>query len=238
MGRGRRAVRQDLKVEPFQRGLKTLNTDVMINGRRRGPRRRARLHRHAEVAPIGGGLAKLNPLAYWTLEDCFDYAARRVPLHPTVALGYPSQGDEKDTVPVPDPDGLSGFQGPAGSVKFVDGKWTGDKSIWLDYGNERKGRFVGLVNKDGSTKTECGIHVAGAEKTFDRDLWEGGAVKELASQEDALAMKDGVMVVYAPWCSSPGHEARRSRRCRCQGYYGAEIEATKIATSSVEIQHG
>ena len=29
---------------------------------------------------------------------------------------------------------------------------------------------MGLVNKDGSTKTECGIHVAGAEKTFDRDL--------------------------------------------------------------------
>ena len=42
--------------------------------------------------------------------------------------------------------------------------------------------------------------MAGAEKTFDRDLWEGGAVKELASQDEALAMKDGVMVVYAPWC--------------------------------------
>ena len=95
-----------------------------------------------------------------------------MPLHPTVALGYPSQGDAKDTVPVPDPDGLSGFKGAAGDVKWVDGEWTGDKSIWLDYGNERKGRFVGLVNKDGSTKTECGIHVAGAEKTFDRDLWD------------------------------------------------------------------
>merc|ERR1711924_346143 len=30
--------------------------------------------------------------------------------------------------------------------------------------------------------------------------WEGGAVKELATQDEALAMKDGVMVVYAPWC--------------------------------------
>ena len=98
------------------------------------------------------------------------------------------------------PGGTTGIQGTAGSVKFVDGKWTGDKASWLDYGNERKGRFVGLVNKDGSTKTECGIHVAGAEKTFDRDLWEGGAVKELATQDEALAMKDGVMVVYAPWC--------------------------------------
>ena len=61
-------------------------------------------------------------------------------------------------------------------------------------------RFVGLVNKDGSTKTECGIHVAGAEQTFDRDLWEDGAVKSLGSQDDALALKDGVVVVYAPWC--------------------------------------
>ncbi len=195
------------KVEPFQRGLKTLNTDVMINGRRRDHGAERAYIDIAEVAPIGGGLAKLNPLAYWTLDDCFDYAAANgVPLHPTVALGYPSQGDEKDTVPVPDPDGLSGFQGPAGSVKFVDGKWTGDKSIWLDYGNERKGRFVGLVNKDGSTKTECGIHVAGAEKTFDRDLGESGYAKVLERTKDgALALKSGsdkppVQVIYAPWC--------------------------------------
>ena len=195
------------KVEPFQRGLKTLNTDVMINGRRRDHGAERAYIDIAEVAPIGGGLAKLNPLAYWTLEDCFDYAAANgVPLHPTVALGYPSQGDEKDTVPVPDPDGLSGFEGAAGSVKFVDGKWTGDKSIWHDYGNERKGRFVGLVNKDGSTKTECGIHVAGAEKTFDRDLWESGKSKVLELTKDgALALKSGsdkptVQVIYAPWC--------------------------------------
>ena len=92
------------KVEPFQRGLKTLNTDVMINGRRRDHGAERAYIDIAEVAPIGGGLAKLNPLAYWTLEDCFDYAAANgVPLHPTVALGYPSQGDEKDAVPVRTP---------------------------------------------------------------------------------------------------------------------------------------
>merc|ERR1712087_475437 len=94
--------------------------------------------------------------------------------------------------------------GAAGSVKFVDGKWTGDKAIWLDYGNERKGRFVGLVNKDGSTKTECGIHVAGAEKTFDRDLWEEGSVKEIESTDAAIEVtksgKPSVIAVYAPWC--------------------------------------
>ena len=64
--------------------------------------------------------------------------------------------------------------------------------------------FVGLVNKDGSTKTECGIHVAGAEKTFDRDLWENGSVRELTSPAEVQALvasgKDAVVVVYAPWC--------------------------------------
>jgi len=196
------------KVEPFQRGLKTLNTDVMINGRRRDHGAERAYIDIAEVAPIGGGLAKLNPLAYWTLEDCFDYAAANgVPLHPSVERGYPSQGDAKDTVPVPDPDGANalGLKGEAGSIKWVNGVWTGDKSVWLDYGAERAGRFVNLVNKDGSKKTECGIHVAGAEKTFDRDLWDtADAVTELATPEDVAALtssgKEAVVVVYAPWC--------------------------------------
>ena len=201
------------KVEPFQRGLKTLETDIMINGRRRDHGADRAYIDIAEVAPIGGGgLAKLNPLAYWTLEDCFDYAAaENIPLHPTVAEGYPSQGDAKDTVPVPDPEGLSGVQGDKGSVKFVDGEWFGDKKIWLDYGKERIGRFVGLSEEDGKKKTECGIHVDGAERSWDRDLWGGvgnegstTAVQNLESQDDALAMKNsyepGIIVVYAPWC--------------------------------------
>merc|ERR1712118_5209 len=67
------------------------------------------------------------------------------------------------------------------------------------------GRFVGLKNKDGSTKTECGIHVAGAEKTFDRDLWDGkSSVQTLATEEDVATLKasgkDSIVVVYAPWC--------------------------------------
>jgi len=194
------------KVEPFQRGLKTLNTDIMINGRRRDHGNERAYIDIAEIAPIGGGLAKLNPLAYWTLEDCFDYAAANgVPLHPSVERGYPSQGDAKDTVPVPDPDGLSGVKGEAGSVRWVNGDWVGDKAIWLDYGAERRGRFVNLVNKDGSKKTECGIHVAGAEKTFDRDLWDTSkSVVTIDKNDEALALttkgEPSVLVVYAPWC--------------------------------------
>lgn len=48
------------KVEPFQRGLKTLRADVMINGRRRDHGAERAYIDIAEVAPIGGGLAKLN----------------------------------------------------------------------------------------------------------------------------------------------------------------------------------
>jgi len=33
-----------------------------------------------------------------------------------------------------------------------------DHKIWFTYGGERSGRFQNLVNKDGSAKTECGIH--------------------------------------------------------------------------------
>ena len=183
------------KVEPFQRGLKTLNTDCMINGRTRWQGFERAWINLFENAPIGGGLAKCNPLAYWTLEDTFDYIAKyNVPHHPLHAKGYPSIGDAKDTIPIPED----------GSTKFVDFKFEGDPVPWLDYASERKGRFVGLANKDGSSKTECGIHVAGAEKTFDRDLWEDGSVKNIASSEEALKItssgKPSVITVYAPWC--------------------------------------
>lgn len=182
------------KVEPFQRGLKTLETDCMINGRTRWQGFERAWIDLFENAPIGGGLAKVNPLAYRTFEDTFDYIAKfEVPAHPLHAAGYPSLGDAKDTIPIPED----------GSTKFVNFKWEGDKTAWLDYASERKGRFVGLANKDGSTKTECGIHVEGAEKTFDRDLWIDGGVKEL-SKEGAMDIKSSdkptVMVVYAPWC--------------------------------------
>jgi len=183
------------KVEPFQRGLKTLSTDCMINGRTRWQGFERAWIDQFENAPIGGGLAKCNPIAYWTFEDTFDYIAKyQVPHHPLHAQGYPSIGDAKDTIPIPED----------GSTKFVDFKFEGDPVPWLDYASERKGRFVGLANKDGSTKTECGIHVAGAEKTFDRDLWEAGAVKNIDSMEAALEIKKSgkpsVFTVYAPWC--------------------------------------
>merc|ERR1711966_602406 len=106
------------RVEPFQRGLKTLETDCMINGRTRWQGFERAWIDLFENAPIGGGLAKVNPLAYWTFEDTFDYIAKyKVPAHPLHAKGYPSMGDAKDTIAIP---GV----GPVENYKIVDGTLT------------------------------------------------------------------------------------------------------------------
>merc|ERR1719253_190170 len=124
----------------------------MINGRTRWQGIERAWIDQFENAPIGGGLAKCNPIAYWTLEDTFKYIAKyKIPHHPLHAEGYPSIGDAKDTIPIPEDK----------SVTFKNFEFQGDKTKWLDYAQERKGRFVGLENKDGSKKSECGLQVAG-----------------------------------------------------------------------------
>lgn len=124
------------KVEPFNRALKTLQCDVMINGRRRDHgAERAHLDLLEAGAPV-----KCNPLAWWEFKDCWDYIDKQgLQYHPLHDEGFPSIGDLHSTVPVP-------------------------KAKWFEYAGERSGRFQGLTNKDGSAKTECGIHVAGEDE--------------------------------------------------------------------------
>ena len=171
-------------------------------------------------------MAKVNPLAYWTLEDTFDYIAKYgIPHHPLHAKGYPSIGDAKDTIPIPED----------GSVRFVDFKFEGEKSQWLDYASERKGRFVGLQNKDGSTKTECGIHVAGAERTFERDLWEEGKSKVRVPGGPTGVMQ-GFRVAFflnsfARGCAPPGPSL--ARRLGCFGRSSAWLETHSLSLSPI-----
>mmetsp|Transcript_862 Transcript_862/g.2967 ORF Transcript_862/g.2967 Transcript_862/m.2967 type:complete len:164 (+) Transcript_862:1-492(+) len=115
------------KVEPLQRALAETSTDAWINGRRRD--------HGAERAslPVWEG-QKINPLSWWTFEDCWLYLRRHdVPYHPLHDVGFSSLGDIQSTRPVP-------------------------LDQWMTYGGERSGRFQGMVNKDGSAKTECGLH--------------------------------------------------------------------------------
>jgi len=115
------------KVEPLQRALKQFNTDCWINGRRRD-------HGGERAAISQWEGKKLNPLAFWTFEDCWLYLRKHnVKYHPLHDKGYSSIGDVQSTLPVP-------------------------LDKWLTYNGERSGRFQNMKNADGSSKTECGIH--------------------------------------------------------------------------------
>ena len=79
------------KVEPMNRALKEQDSDCWINGRRRdhGAERAA--------LPLWEG-KKLNALAMWTFEDCWNYCRRHnVPYHPLHDVGYSSLGDVHST---------------------------------------------------------------------------------------------------------------------------------------------
>lgn len=115
------------KVEPFLRAQKEANTDCWINGRRRD-------HGSERAAIPEWEGNKLNPLAFWTFEDCWNYLRRHnVRYHPLHDKGYSSIGDIQSTLPVA-------------------------PEKWMKYDGERSGRFQNMKNADGSTKTECGLH--------------------------------------------------------------------------------
>ena len=195
------------KVEPFSRALRELRADAMLNGRRRDHgAERAALELWEGSGDVGT-LSKCQPLAYWEFRDCFAYLERHgLEAHPLHAQGYPSIGDVHSTVPVP-------------------------KDKWFDYAGERSGRFQGLQDKDGKPKTECGIHVDGATRSFDRDLWLADAaapVLEL-TQADVIAGAlasgpDTLLVVYAPWCPfCQKMEAELSRLARAAPALGLRV---------------
>ena len=77
---------------------------------------------------------KVNLLAHWSFEECWNYLRKyNVPYHPLHDVGFSSLGDVQSTKKVP-------------------------LEKWYQYAGERSGRFEGMKAKDGSSKTECGIH--------------------------------------------------------------------------------
>lgn len=118
---------------------------------------------------------QVNPLAFWTFEDCFDFLEESgTPGHPLHAEGYPSIGDVHSTLPVPREKCAPFFASFRRRLAFprprrrraCRGRRATHRQSprrsracrWFEYGGERKGRFQGLQNADGSDKTECGIH--------------------------------------------------------------------------------
>lgn len=79
------------KVEPIRGVLEGL--DAWITGLRRDQWASRANIRKIEIDHDHGGLAKINPLADWTLEEVLDYnRAHGVPVHPLYAKGFTSIG--------------------------------------------------------------------------------------------------------------------------------------------------
>ncbi|HEX4966777.1 MAG TPA: phosphoadenylyl-sulfate reductase [Thermoanaerobaculia bacterium] len=86
------------KVEPIRGVLEGL--DAWITGLRRDQWASRANIRKVEIDHDHGGLAKINPLADWTLEEVKEYnEAFDVPVHPLYAQGYTSIGCNPCTRP-------------------------------------------------------------------------------------------------------------------------------------------
>lgn len=87
------------KIEPLQRGLAELNTVAWITGRRRD---QAVTRADMPVLELDNqNRLKVNPLAYWTRKQSWDYAAEHGMIYnPLHDQGYASIGDEPITTPV------------------------------------------------------------------------------------------------------------------------------------------
>jgi len=79
------------KVEPVRRALEGL--DAWITGLRREQWASRANIRKVEIDHEHGGLAKINPLADWTVEEVWDYVREHdVPMHPLYEKGFTSIG--------------------------------------------------------------------------------------------------------------------------------------------------
>ncbi|HET9227896.1 MAG TPA: phosphoadenylyl-sulfate reductase [Thermoanaerobaculia bacterium] len=79
------------KVEPLGRALAPL--DAWITGLRREQWASRANIRKVEIDHEHGGLAKINPLADWTIEEVWDYIRHwDVPVHPLYEKGFTSIG--------------------------------------------------------------------------------------------------------------------------------------------------
>jgi phosphoadenosine phosphosulfate reductase len=79
------------KVEPLGRALAGL--DAWMTGRRADQSVTRTSTPEVEVDDVHGGIAKLNPIIRWSMEEVRAYADKhRVPIHPLHDRGYPSIG--------------------------------------------------------------------------------------------------------------------------------------------------
>ena len=167
------------KVDPLEKALVERGVRMWITGRRRStggersdlrvlefePRRRDDGARSSSSPPpdrdgtratfdVRNGRWKLNPLAYFTSEEVWEYMRRHgVPYNPLYDKRYTSLGDVM-TTGLPRPSGEGATATDAAAVDAL----------------ERSGRFAGMGNR-----TECGLHVhVGRVKRQRQEALEAG----------------------------------------------------------------
>jgi phosphoadenosine phosphosulfate reductase len=93
------------KVHPTQRVLRGL--DAWITGLRRDQSQTRAGVEVVEMDTAHGGIVKINPLAYWTETQVWDYVrTHEVPVHPLYSQGYTSIGCAPCTRPVAPGEGV------------------------------------------------------------------------------------------------------------------------------------
>lgn len=113
------------KVRPLDRILE--GYDARITGRKRY---QTRDRADMPIMELGGRMAKVNPLAYWSAKDVTAYMRKHdLPPHPMLALGYLSIGCQPCTTRV-----AEGEDPRAGrwrnnektecGIHYIDGKWV------------------------------------------------------------------------------------------------------------------
>lgn len=113
------------KVRPLDRILE--GYEARITGRKRY---QTRDRANMPIMELGGRMAKVNPLAYWTAKDVTAYMRKHdLPPHPMLALGYLSIGCQPCTTRV-----AEGEDPRAGrwrnndktecGIHYIDGKWV------------------------------------------------------------------------------------------------------------------
>ncbi|DAZ94325.1 TPA: hypothetical protein N0F65_012128 [Lagenidium giganteum] len=111
------------KVEPMQRALKELDASALLVGVRAD--QTSHRENNMRVVNVYDGRLKICPILRWTKQDVDNYMAEHnLPYHPLEAQGYESVGDAHSSRPLTE----------------------------ADKGNERAGRFNGVVQ-------ECGLHI-------------------------------------------------------------------------------
>ena len=123
----------------------------------------------------------MNPLAHWTFEECWNYLRKYdVPYHPLHDVGFSSLGDVQSTKKARSRRDHAELSMKAAREIYAEIKSRGAEmpprcrrdrprltevgcaqvphEKWYQYAGERSGRFEGMKAKDGSAKSECGIH--------------------------------------------------------------------------------